>query len=249
MSIEDFSTSLEDDVERTGHSVSGRRTSAEALDGTGTETPEALFGQEKRAVGAFSDFEDDGSLRYSDTQTLLKKIQTPHDPDEEVLVSQELHGINADIGELDKRIARKKEEEAALGNARAKLGAPHEAGEELKELEAAREKLIEDKRNLEFADKHEPVFDELSNLSESEREHVAQTGRTKDGRFFHDKDGKRVREDVAKELAESYIAGGGRLTWGSLRKLGKVVERILKDITGVVKGIFRGGEGEQTFAE
>ena len=170
---------------------------------------------------------------------------------------EELQDLNTGIGELDKRIKREEEKETALAAARAGLNAPHEPGETLQELKAAREQLLEDKKHLEFADKHEPVFDELADLSESEREHVAKTGKTKDGRFFHDKDGHRVREDVAKELAQSYIHGGGRLSW-EVSELGKVVEKILHDVTsavtGTIKSMFMGSSGgekgdEQTFSE
>lgn len=207
---------------------------------------------------ATGEFAPDPEDQMRAAEAFLADFETPRDENAEVQVSQELHDVNADIGEVDKRIAKEKEKETALGNVRASLGASHETGETLKELEAAREQLIEDKRHLEFADRHETVFDELSGLSESEREHVAKTGKTRDGRFFHDKDGNRVREDVAKELAQSYIHGGGRLTWGSLRKLGKVVEKILHDVTsavtGTVKSMFMGSSGGekgdgQAFAE
>ncbi len=225
-----------------------------AADSTEDNEEEAI--PERRiATGPFAPDPED---QVQDDRSFLADFETPRDENAEVKVSKELHDLKADIGELDTRIARKKEEEAALGNVRASLGTPHEAGDTLKELEAAREQLLEDKRHLEFAEKHETVFDELSGMSESEREYVAKTGKTKDGRFLHDKDGKRVQEDVAKELAHSFNAGGGRLTWGSLRKLGKVVEKILHDVTsavtGTIKSMFMGSSGgekgdEQTFSE
>lgn len=196
------------------------------------------------ATGPFAPDPED---QMRDIQDFLADIETPRDENAEVRASQELQDVNADIGELDKRIAKEKEKETALESVRAGLKAPHETGDELKRLEAAREQLLEDKKHLEFAEKHENIFNDFSQPSGSDPEHVAKTGRKKDGSLFHDKYGNEVREDVAKELAQSYIHGGGRLTWGSLRKLGKVVEKILSDVTvaftDTVKSMFTGSSG------
>ncbi|MEK7170403.1 MAG: hypothetical protein AAB767_03890 [Patescibacteria group bacterium] len=208
---------------------------AQAADDTENDAAEELPSR-RIATGPFAPDPED---QLRDARSFLAEVETPRDENAEVRVPEELQDLNTGIGELDKRIKREEEKETALAAARAGLNAPHEPGETLQELKAAREQLLEDKKHLEFADKHEPVFDELADLSESEREHVAKTGKTKDGRFFHDKDGHRVREDVAKELAQSYIHGGGRLSWGSLRKLGKVVEKILHDVTSAVTGTFK----------
>jgi len=221
--------------------------------GTADEETEEMPAR-RIATGPFAPDPED---QLRDTQAFLADLDTPRDENEEMHVPQELHEVNANIAELDKRIARKKEEETALGNVRAGLDVPHETGSTLTQLEAARKRLEEEKRRLEFADMHEPAFDELSDLSSSEQEYIAKTGKTRDGRSLHDKNGERVRENVAKELAHTYMRGGGHLTLKDLRKLEKVADKVLHDVTsaftGTVKSMFMGSPNpkkgdEQSFS-
>ncbi len=170
------------------------------------------------------------------------------DPYARINVEQEEAQNSAHREKVDELIAKAEVEERALAGTRAGLGIPHQGGQ-LAELKEVKKRLDEDQHHIELAAEHEHTLDSLSEFSSEEREHIAKTGRTKEGEYLHDKHGKRLHADLAKELAHMYIRNGGpHMNWGDVLKLGEVADKILHDIVSVVKGVFGGGE-EKSLAE
>ena len=203
-------------------------------------------GQERRRIGPLSDYADLGEEFYpeGDASALLERLKDFRNPEEEINVSEERDTVKARLEQVNRLIEKEKKRDDSLGAVRQGLDAPHEKGGTLKELEKAKEQLEEDARHIELAATYNDTLDSFSDFSHEEREHIEKTGKTRSGEHLHDKHGKRIESDVAKELAHLYSSGGRRMTWGATRRLSQVVDRVLHDVVSAVKGIFRGtGDG------
>ncbi|MDO8620172.1 MAG: hypothetical protein Q7R64_02385 [bacterium] len=208
-----------------------------------TSPEEEVIGEgnpEKRNIGPLSDYADLGEEFYpaGDASALLEKLKAPRNPDAEVQVSEERETVEAQLKQVDKLIEKEKEKEGPLATIRGELGSPHKAGDTLKKLEEAKEKLEEDQKHIERASEYNHTLEELHGYSDEEREHIAKTGKKRDGTYLKDKHDQKVDSHLAKELAHLYQKGGRRMTWGATRRLGQVADQILKDVKGAIKGIF-----------
>ena len=197
---------------------------------------------ERRPAGPLSDYEEGERAAVADVEAFIASASAPRDPEEELDIARDGKSAAENLQTVEQLISKEREKEDALGAVRAELGTPHESGTLLRKLEEVQEKLAREHEQVKLVDKYENVFDEFSRLSHAERARVLKTGKTRDGKYFHDKYGARVRTDVTKELARVFIDGGGRITWGSLRRLRQVVDKILKDVTAAFTGMFTGPE-------
>ncbi len=206
-----------------------------------------LQGPERRATGPFADVDDAESApdQTIDIKTLLEQLNAPRSPDEEVQVASERENVDKRLEQVATLKEKEKEKDEKLGAVRQDLGVPHENGETLKELEEAEKRLKEEQRQLELAGEYNDVLDSFSDLSTDEIRHIAETGKTKKGESIHNKYGKEIHSDVAKELARMHGKGGRRVTWREIQELGKVVDRILHDVVSAVKGMFKGSKVEK----
>ena len=232
--------------------MTSERLSSPPLENRDKETPggEGAEDQETRRIGPLSDYADLGVEFYpkGDASSLLEKLKTPRNPDEDVKVSEARDSVKEHLGQVAKLIEREKEKEKSLDEVRKDLALPYGEGETLKKLEEARKQLEEDARHIELASEYNETLDSFSDLSSEERKHIAETGKTRKGEYLKDRHGKKIESDIAKELAHLYAEGGRRITWRMARKLGQVADRILHDIVSAVKGVLRGtgnGEGEE----
>ncbi len=199
--------------------------------------------EERRKIGELSDsYEGPGGPEFypaQSTQTILDRLKTPRNPDEEVRVSESRVRVQGDLKHVNARI----EELEALGAVRGKLEIPPEKGDTLEKLKEAREKLEEDAEHIELASKYNYTlgeFGDTSKFSSDDIKHISETGKKKDGTHLKDKHGNEIKSDMAKKLAHHYTTGGRGMTWGNameFRKIEEVADRVIGDITDAVKGV------------
>lgn len=202
-----------------------------SADDDGEEAPMLV----RRVPGPLADDFDEG-IRIVDVQKLIKEANAPRDLEAELDVGEESEKLNHTL----EKVIKARDEQKALSSVRSRLGLPDEGGEVLKELEETKERLEEDKQHIEVAEKYENVFSEFGDIDGAKE--AARTGKNKEGKHFRDKYGKKIDTEVAKGLAQSFINGGGKITWQNLKQLGQVVDQILKDIKSAITGVFGGGE-------
>ncbi len=204
------------------------------------------FGE--RPAGLFQDSSENEPWKVVDLDELLESLQAPKSPEKEVDVRKGGEQLRAQHQQITKLLEKEREREHSLQGTRAELGVPHENGETLKKLEEAKEQIEENQHEIELAGEFNDVLDSFGDMSSEEREHIARTGKKKNGESIYDKNGKAIGGDLAKELAHLYGKGGRRVTWRELQQLGKVAERLLKDAVSIIKGIFTGSDEEQSFS-
>ena len=212
------------------------------------ETDTELLNSPRR-IGTLSDYYDDekrGSQFY-------ENLETTRNPEDKIDVAVEREEIDNKLGEVTKLIESEEAKEHPLSAARGELGIKHSDGEALSKLKEAKKKLEEQKHDIELAGQFNEVLDGFGDMSSEERAHIAETGKNLKGESLRDTYGNKIRSDVAKELAHLYQKGGRHVTWGQLKKLGKVAERILLDVTtalkDTVKSIFGGKTSERRGVE
>src|SRR3989338_924923 len=174
---------------------------------------------ERVATGPFADIDHTEALppQQIDAQALLdqmEQLRAFRNPDEEVDALLEQKSVGEDLEKVAKLI---EEEE--------------------------RKTLEEEQRQVELAGEYNDVLSSFSELGSEEVRHIAETGTTSKGETIHNKYGKEIRSNVAKELARIPLGGKGRVRWDALTKLGQGADRILHDLASAVKGIFRSSEG------
>ena len=222
----------------------------EEAEGDNVISEKPFGGLERIPRGPLADFSEGEVEAGLNAQAFLEQIEIPRDPNAPVDVKHEKESVGKKLEAVAALIAKEKEKDGALGNVRAELGVAHETGETLKDLEKAREELKAHERNIELAEKYNDVLDSFGDSSKFSREDIqsiAETGKTQKGKSVHDRHGKELHSDLAKELGHMYQNGGRQVTWGDLAQLGKIVDKILHDVVSVVKGIFKGtgGGGER----
>ncbi|HCB35820.1 MAG TPA: hypothetical protein DEP25_04210 [Candidatus Taylorbacteria bacterium] len=203
---------------------------------------------ERVATGPFADIDHTEALppQQIDAQALLdqmEQLRAFRNPDEEVDALLEQKSVGEDLEKVAKLIEEEKRKNEGLSAVRQSLGVPRENGEIVSKLEEARKTLEEEQRQVELAGEYNDVLSSFSELGSEEVRHIAETGTTSKGETIHNKYGKEIRSNVAKELARIHLGGKRRVTWEALTKLGQVADRILHDLASAVKGIFRSSEG------
>ncbi|MDO8593924.1 MAG: hypothetical protein Q7R93_00195 [bacterium] len=209
---------------------------------SGESGADVVMSSERRIVkGPLADYDEESG----DAKAFLDKLSVSRDPSREVDVEGDGDDIGKERKNLDVLIEKEKERERALGDARGGLGIPHEKGDTLKKLEAAKEELEEDARHVELASEYNEVLDSFTSkkISSEERDHIAKTGKMLDGTALK-MHGKEIHSDIAKELGSLHKAGGHRVTWGTLKIIGKVVDRVLNDVVEAAKDLARSLVGE-----
>ena len=232
------------DSEETDLSPEQEDTQKDASEKTDDEIPKS-----PRRIGTLSDYYDDekgGSQFYED-------LKLTRNPEDKVDVAAELEENSDKYQHITKRIEKLEAKEHPLGAARESLGIKHSDGEALSKLKEAKKELEEQRHEIELAGQFNEVLDGFGDMSSEERAQIAKTGKNLKGESIRDTYGNKIRSDVVKELAHLYQKGGRHVTWGQLKKLGKVAERILLDVTtavkDTVKSIFGGKTSERRGVE
>ncbi len=217
---------------------------SESPKGPGDEEGQELENAPNRRIGPLSDYAGLGEEFYSgNVEELLKQVEVSRNPEEKVNVTEGREKVGKNLQKIDDLIEKEKEKDAALGGVRESLGVPHEGGATLQKLEEAKEHLEQESRDIELAGEFNDIlesFDDPSHFSSEDIEHIARTGTKKDGSAIHDRHGKEVRGNIARELAHLYGKGGRHVTWGTTKKLSEMVDKILDEmVISVVKGILQ----------
>lgn len=202
---------------------------------------------EQRKIGPLSDYAEEGGPAYypPDMSAFLKQVEAARDPNEKIDVSAERERLGERLQTVSSLLAKERENEGALSRVRGELGMSAAPAETVEKLEAAKASLEEQGEELNLAEKYNDVLNSFSMLSREELEHIKQTGKRKDGHTVRTRGGEELGGEVVKHLAHLASSGMLRMTWGELEVLSEVVDAILHDVVGAVKGVLGIGGNER----
>lgn len=195
----------------------------------------------ERAIGPLSDyFEEGGPTVYpSDPEAFLETLNAPRDPNAEVDVSLERERTGERLQQVSDLLEKEKTKEASLGAVRAELGIGESAVKEaaVEKLEQAKEKLLDEQRQIEHAEEYNDTLESLSKLPDEELQSVLDTGLHKSGARLRTKRGREFSTEEAKKLASFAKSGVKRVTWKMLNTMVQVADAVLHDLVSPWKKI------------